>query len=132
MSVVISATLLIFGAVAGRGRFLVNLPDGRYSLFAWVSDNVDIAAVLPSFFNPARAQAFEALVAAIWAVIGAAVVVALWAAGRRHARSWTVIVCSALAWIIGSSAATMALTRRPTTTHDRSQFAFSLHQRGHR
>ena len=123
MSVTIGATFLVYGAVAGDGRYLVNVPDGRYSLFAWFSDTVDIAALLPSFFKAGNAPSTEALIAGSWALSAAAIVAALAARGRKRVPSWATVVCGAMAWIVVASTLTMALTRRQPTTSDRSQFA---------
>jgi hypothetical protein len=123
MSVAISATLLTCGAIAGGGRYLVNVPDGRHSLFAWISDTVDLGALLPSFFKSGYLPALETGIAAVWILTGLLIVSALWALGRRRTCSWALVIAGAMAWLTMALAVTMALTRRDGTSFDRSQYA---------
>jgi hypothetical protein len=123
MSITIGATLLAYGAVAGGGRYLVNVPDGRYSLFAWLSDTVDVTVLLPSFFKAGNSPPTEIAIALVWVLSGASIAAALAAGGNARARSWPVVVAGALAWIVTATMLAIALTRRPATSFDRSQFA---------
>jgi hypothetical protein len=123
MCLAIGAMFLVEGAVAGGGRYLVNVPDGRYSLFAWFSDTVDVAALLPSFFKPGNTPSTEALIAAVWAFAAITIVVALTIAGRKRPCQWTTVVGSAVLWIVIASVLSVAITGRQTITPDRSQFA---------
>ena len=123
LAMVMSATLLGLGAVAGGGRFLVNVPDGKNTLFAWLSDTVDVSSLVPSFFKPGNVAAMEASIAGLWGLAAVAIIVALTRFARRRQPSWSVVSSTAIVWIVVSSSATIAWTGRAVKTPDRSQFA---------
>jgi hypothetical protein len=123
MTVVISGTLLLIGAHAGDGRYLVNVPDGRQSLFASLSHSVDAAALLPSLFSSGDNGLREGLTAGVWTLTAVAVIVGLLAVGDSGGRNWSLAAGGVVLWISLASSVVPMLRQRPVATDDRSQFA---------
>ncbi|MCA1583907.1 MAG: hypothetical protein LC791_03730 [Acidobacteria bacterium] len=66
--IVLAASLTVLAAVADGGAYTVNDPDGRGTLFEWMSPSLDLSTALPSLFREGATLSSEATVAGIWAV----------------------------------------------------------------
>ena len=123
VGIVIGATLLALGAYAGGGRYLVNSPDGRGTLFCWLSDSIDMAAALPSFFRTGADATTEALLAAVWVVTSLALLAGVGLIRRGIGGSWCLAAWAAVVWSMAAVTLSFAISGRSGHTADRSQFA---------
>lgn len=102
-TLVVGACLPAAIAVAERGMYITNFPDGRGTIFDWLSPNVELTAGLPSLFRPGATPGSEPIVAGWWVLAGALAFAATvaWQRWRgddlRH--SWLVASASVLAWL---------------------------------
>ena len=99
----LSALWTLLLAVADRGAFAFNHPDGRGSLFEWLSPHVDLSLALPSLFRPGATPGSEAVVAGAWMVLGVGALAALNRMSARRAwdmpARWTAASIALMAWL---------------------------------
>lgn len=112
-------------ALVERGAFIVNAPDGRGTIFDWISPNVDLALALPSLFRAGASPGSEAPIAAIWVIAGAAALALThgarrWRAGRGDGR-WLLASAVVLLYLTGAAAAAWWWRGAAPWTADRGQ-----------
>lgn len=123
-SVALGGTLLGLGAVADRGVRLVGDPDGRFTIFEWMSAVVDVPGALPSLFRAGTALGGEAVLAGLWAVLALLILVGtLWLARALRVRAMTssIVAWGLVAWIAGGLGAAWSMRGVLPLTSDRSQ-----------
>lgn len=106
--IVLGACLTLLVAIAEHGLYLTNFPDGRGTLFEWISPNVDLTLAMPSLFRPGATPGTEAIVAALWVIAGGLAFLACGLSTHlrtvsRHA-TWLTASIALLAWLtLGAS-----------------------------
>jgi hypothetical protein len=91
-------------AFAERGRFVINVPDARHSIFEWANGIVDLPASLPSLFRPDTGLAEEATIAGLWLALGGALFFGLpRISSRAPVSNWTLAAWGIVIWITASA-----------------------------
>ena len=121
-TIALSAAISTGVAFAERGRFVINAPDSRSSIFEWANGLVDLPAALPSMFRAATGPAQEATIAAIWLTVGAMLFVILpRVAFRTQINHVTLATWGVVAWITLSATGAWALRGVEPLQTDRAQ-----------
>jgi hypothetical protein len=120
----LGTAVTIATAFAERGRFVINVPDARNSIFEWANASVDLPAALPSLFRPGTSTAHEALVAVLWVAVAAVVFLVL-----RRAKfpvppdNSTLAAWGIVTWVTVSSSGAWLLRGINPVQQDRAQLA---------
>jgi hypothetical protein len=109
-------------AFAERGRFAINAPDSRYSIFEWANGIVDLPAALPSMFRPGNGLAQEVAIAGLWLAVGGALLLVLpRVTALARANAWTSAAWGVVAWITISTTAAWMVRDVDPLQSDRAQ-----------
>jgi hypothetical protein len=118
----VSAAVTTAAAVAERGRFVINDPDGRYSIFEWANGIVNLPAALPSLFRPDTGLAQEATIASVWLAVGGGLLLVLprviFFARVNH---WTLAAWGMVMWITASATGAWMIRGVNPLQNDRAQ-----------
>ena len=118
----VGAVVTIAIALAERGRFVINAPDSRYSIFEWANGNVDLPAALPSLFRPDTGIGQEATIAGLWAAVAVALFLILpRATFRAPINDWTLASWGVVAWITASATGAWMIRGVDPLQSDRAQ-----------
>jgi hypothetical protein len=109
-------------AVAERGRFVINVPDARHSIFEWANGIVDLPASLPSLFRPDTELAAEATIAGLWLALGSGLFFGLRQISlRAGVANWTLAAWGIVAWITASATGAWMIRGVQPLQSDRAQ-----------
>jgi hypothetical protein len=121
-TIAVSAAITAAAGYADRGRYVINVPDGRYSIFEWANGIVDLPAALPSLFRPGTSLAHEATIAVIWLGLGGALLLALQQVkSHTPANRWTLAAWGIVAWITASATGAWMIRGVDPLERDRAQ-----------
>lgn len=130
-----AASLTMLMATADAGAYGINHPDGRGTIFEWLSPSVDLSTALPSIFRDGATTASELSVAAVWMAGAGLTALLLWLANRLRPET-PVGLSSAAAMTIAACglAAGVVWAMRPHSpwTFDRGQMALLAAAGDHR
>ncbi|HUE85584.1 MAG TPA: hypothetical protein VMO26_05850 [Vicinamibacterales bacterium] len=124
---VVAALMAVGAAITGaaafaeRGRYVINAPDGRYSIFEWANGLVDLPAAMPSLFRPDTGSAQEAAIALLWAAAAGVLVICVRAARPTRGYDSTLAAWGVVAWITTSTTATWLVRGVDPRQPDRAQ-----------
>jgi hypothetical protein len=109
-------------AVAERGRFVINAPDARYSIFEWANGMVDLPAALPSLFRPDTGLSQEAAIAVLWFAVGATLFLMLpRVTSFARIDNVTLAAWGVVMWITASATGAWAIRGVHPLQNDRAQ-----------
>jgi hypothetical protein len=118
----LGAAITAAAAFAERGRFVINAPDGRHSIFEWANPLVDLPAAMPSLFRPETVPAQEAVMALLWAAVaGALFLMLLRVSTRQPGSTPTLAAWGVVAWITLSATGAWMVRGVDPWQPDRSQ-----------
>ncbi len=121
-AIALSAAISTAVAFAERGRFVINAPDSRSSIFEWANGIVDLPAALPSMFRPGTGLAQEATVAGLWLIVGTVLFVMLpRIAARAQLSHQTLATWGVVTWITLSATGAWMLRGVDPLQSDRAQ-----------
>ncbi len=128
-AIVVGAVPAFMAAVADRGVYVTNVPDGGSTIFDWANHLVSIESALPSFVKPLPSIPTEISLVVAWML---SAVVITWCA-RTLARSararvdlWTTVAYATVVLASGGVTAAWAVRRVNPVTSDRSQLNLLL------
>jgi hypothetical protein len=121
-TIALGAVVTAVAGFADRGRYVINAPDARHSIFEWANGIVDLPAALPSLFRPGASLAHEAGIASVWLGLGVALFFALQPL-ESHTRinRWTLAAWGIVAWITASATGAWMIRAVDPLQRDRAQ-----------
>ena len=118
----VGAVVTAATAFADRGRFVINVPDARHSIFEWANGIVDLPAALPSLFRPDTGLAQEAAIASLWLAVGGALFLVLpRITSFARINNWTLAAWGVVAWVTASATGAWMVRGVDPLQSDRAQ-----------